>query len=142
MDNTEKIYKILGYTEHVTECDCCGRTDLKGTIALESNGGDINYFGTTCGAKIANYTVKVFKEHISEEYKNNLKKASVEYRSSAEHANYEAYINSSNEILETLDDYELRKSIIVERIRFGDALRLKRQEIATKYFIKYPTEFN
>lgn len=43
--------KFLGTTDEVTTCDCCGRKDLKNTVALELvEGGDAVYFGVTCAA--------------------------------------------------------------------------------------------
>lgn len=44
--------KILGITEDRTECDCCGKTDLKRTVAIEHEDGRIGYYGTSCAAKI------------------------------------------------------------------------------------------
>lgn len=43
-------YRIAGISDDVTTCECCGRTDLKRTIALESGTGEIRYFGTACAA--------------------------------------------------------------------------------------------
>jgi hypothetical protein len=44
------MYKILGLTEENTTCDCCGKTNLKVTVALETETG-IVYFGRDCAAK-------------------------------------------------------------------------------------------
>lgn len=46
---TEKI--ILGFTDEITECDCCGKHDLKGTYAVSLN-GTISYFGSVCAFKV------------------------------------------------------------------------------------------
>jgi hypothetical protein len=49
--------RILGITDERTECDCCGKTNLKCTVALEKvdaegNGtGEIVYFGRDCAAR-------------------------------------------------------------------------------------------
>jgi hypothetical protein len=42
--------RVLGTTEEVTTCDCCGRQGLKKTVALETDGG-ISYYGETCAAQ-------------------------------------------------------------------------------------------
>ena len=42
--------KILGTTDENTTCDKCGKTNLKGTVALETGEGIVHY-GTTCAAK-------------------------------------------------------------------------------------------
>jgi hypothetical protein len=43
--------KVLGTTDDVTTCDCCGRADLRKTIALAFDGAvDPVYYGVTCAA--------------------------------------------------------------------------------------------
>lgn len=46
-----KVRKVLGTTEDRTECDNCGKTNLKQTVALELENNQIVYFGTTCASK-------------------------------------------------------------------------------------------
>jgi hypothetical protein len=51
-----KEYKILGYTTDFNICDCCGKADLKGTIAILAVNYDVVlHFGTTCAAKADKY---------------------------------------------------------------------------------------
>ena len=51
-----KEYKILGYTHDFNVCDCCGKSDLKGTIAILAVNYDVVlHFGTTCAAKTDKY---------------------------------------------------------------------------------------
>ena len=42
--------KILGYTDSVTECSC-GKTNLKGTYAVETEDGVTLYLGSSCVKK-------------------------------------------------------------------------------------------
>jgi hypothetical protein len=51
--------RILGNTDDVTSCDCCGRTDLKSTVAIETALGAVVYYGVVCAAK---YTGRAAKE--------------------------------------------------------------------------------
>lgn len=44
-------FKILGITDEITNCDCCGRSNLKCTVALESETGDIVHYGRDCAGK-------------------------------------------------------------------------------------------
>ncbi len=50
-------HKILGTSDDVTACDCCGRTDLKFTVALDvldaegGETGDVVHFGCVCAAR-------------------------------------------------------------------------------------------
>lgn len=61
---TTKAFRVLGSTDDVTECELCGRTDLKGTIVLQplatdgSEDGEPVYYGSDCGARAAKWTVK------------------------------------------------------------------------------------
>lgn len=41
-------FKLLGITDSVTSCDCCGRTNLKCTIELENESGDVVFYGRDC----------------------------------------------------------------------------------------------
>ena len=44
---------LIGLTDEVTECDCCGRVSLRRTVELDFGAevGHLNY-GTSCAAKI------------------------------------------------------------------------------------------
>ncbi|WP_327379386.1 hypothetical protein [Streptomyces sp. NBC_01212] len=59
-----KVYKIKGTTDEFTTCDLCGRDELKGTVvlaSLDADGneyGEVSYFGTSCAAKAAGWTVR------------------------------------------------------------------------------------
>jgi hypothetical protein len=43
--------QIIGMTEDVNECDHCGRTGLKRTVQISTDGETSNY-GTTCAAGV------------------------------------------------------------------------------------------
>jgi len=44
-------YRIIGTTDEVTSCDCCGRTRLKYTVALfDTDTDQVLYMGVTCAA--------------------------------------------------------------------------------------------
>lgn len=60
---TVKAYRVKGTTDEVTECDLCGKVELKGTVilaALDADGNEdgVCYFGTSCAAKAAGWTVR------------------------------------------------------------------------------------
>lgn len=42
--------KIIGYTDSINECECCGKTELKGTFCIELDGVEL-YYGSTCAFK-------------------------------------------------------------------------------------------
>ena len=46
---TSRQFKILGICDNMNSCDCCGKTDLQKTVAIENcETGSIGYFGTSC----------------------------------------------------------------------------------------------
>lgn len=63
MDTTKTTRTViwLGTTDEVTTCDCCGKKDLKGTVALSINDSDPVYFGCTCAARALGRTTKEVK---------------------------------------------------------------------------------
>jgi len=48
--NTTSALRIVGITDEVSTCDCCGKNDLKRAVALEGEEGEVVFFGTTCTA--------------------------------------------------------------------------------------------
>ena len=49
-----KQLTVLGYTTDFNKCDCCGRENLKGTVAILSC-DTVMHFGTTCAASADKY---------------------------------------------------------------------------------------
>jgi hypothetical protein len=43
--------KALYITDEIDTCDCCGRTDLKATVAMQLSDGGILHYGRTCAAR-------------------------------------------------------------------------------------------
>lgn len=51
---TERTF--LGYTEEITVCGCCGKTNLKGTYAVEIQGIGLVFYGSSCVKKTLGVT--------------------------------------------------------------------------------------
>lgn len=63
---------IIGYTDSINECDCCGKTDLRGTYCMEIDGEEF-YYGGVCAFKNHGLTVddqKELKASFTKEQKN------------------------------------------------------------------------
>lgn len=63
---------IIGYTDSVNECDCCGKTELKGTYCMEIDGEEL-YYGSVCAFKnhgLSVYSQKELKKAFTKEQKN------------------------------------------------------------------------
>ena len=43
-------FKVLGITDEGV-CGCCGKTNLKRTVAMETESGDVVHYGTDCASK-------------------------------------------------------------------------------------------
>ena len=55
------MFKILGITDDVTTCDCCGKTNLKKTVVLD-NGSETVFYGVDCAATALRGTKKAKSE--------------------------------------------------------------------------------
>lgn len=70
MNNNKRIeimtanFKIIGFTDKVNECDCCGKTELKGTYCISIEGNEF-YYGSTCSSN----TIKVSSDEIKKKVK-------------------------------------------------------------------------
>ncbi len=58
IDPDAQPVRFLGTTDDVTQCDCCGKANLKSTVALSIGGGDPVFFGVTCAARAIGRTAK------------------------------------------------------------------------------------
>lgn len=47
---------FLGYTEEITVCGCCGKSNLKGTYAVDISGLGLVFYGSSCVQKTFNIT--------------------------------------------------------------------------------------
>lgn len=58
-----KVFRVIGSTDDCTQCELCGRDELKGTVVLaelDADGSELGYvyYGTSCAAKAAGWTAK------------------------------------------------------------------------------------
>jgi hypothetical protein len=50
MDKSYKRFTVRGISDK-TECDVCGKTNLKMTIVIESEAGELLHYGSDCAAR-------------------------------------------------------------------------------------------
>jgi hypothetical protein len=62
MSNTTNI---IGTTEEVTTCGCCGKSGLKKTVVIEVDGTEILYYGTVCASYAMGQDVKKVNETVA-----------------------------------------------------------------------------
>lgn len=56
-------FKIIGFTDSVNECDCCGKIGLKGTYCIEIDGNEF-YYGSVCAQKNTGVSEKQIKTEV------------------------------------------------------------------------------
>lgn len=129
--------ELLGITDSMNTCDCCGKTDLKCTVAFRQSGGNIVYYGRICAQqwygksqKDINKEIKSIKEQAGYE-------ADATLRNDACYLEYETTLNR-------LNTEKVEFGVRMATLRpFSEKLSARRKEIiqaiATKYFLK-PTE--
>lgn len=72
-------YKILGFTESNNTCDCCGKSDLKGTYAVSSDENDTLYYGSTCVKRNLGIAKNSEVKNKIDEYKTEIKRQAREF---------------------------------------------------------------
>ena len=59
--------KALYLDDSVTTCDCCGRSELKATVAMQLDCGGILHYGRTCAARNSGKTSQQVTKEIRAE---------------------------------------------------------------------------
>ena len=59
--------KALYITDEIDTCNCCGRTGLKATVAMQLSDGGILHYGRTCAARNSSKTHKQIRQEIFNE---------------------------------------------------------------------------
>jgi hypothetical protein len=126
-----KAHKVLGTTTDVTDCELCGRTDLKGTIALlplDADGnaeGETVYFGSDCGSKAAGWTQREIRRQArsADDAKRREEQASRNAEQKAAHAAWSSWLTAQTGEAEIID-------AIQKLGGFALARTLYRQEVA------------
>lgn len=73
------MYTILGYEEAVNTCDCCGKSELKGTFAVQREDGAILYFGSVCVTRHTGKPAKQVRAEASAVVEERIRVATAEY---------------------------------------------------------------
>ena len=60
-------FTALCLDDSVTTCDCCGRTDLKATVLMQSDLGELVHFGQVCAARNSGKTCQQVTKEIRAE---------------------------------------------------------------------------
>lgn len=68
------VFRVRGWSEDVTTCQCCGREDLKGTVVLEHvETGEILYYGCVCAGRALGWSAAEARKRLEREAKDQRK---------------------------------------------------------------------
>jgi hypothetical protein len=124
--------KALYITEEIDTCDCCGRTDLKATVAMQLNDGGILYYGRTCAARNSGKDQRQIKKEIKDNYQSQVNAAYNELKETPEmKALYAKRIELYAKYKGRLTSSEWSRIIAP----FSEAIEPVRQRIARKHGI-------
>lgn len=78
------MFKIDGFTDSHTECDRCGKSELKGTYHITTDTGDGFFLGSSCIKKAYQMTQKEFTKKVKDDYNERERAAKAEIRATEE----------------------------------------------------------
>jgi hypothetical protein len=89
--------KVLGTTDTITSCECCGRKNLKKTVAISIDDADPVYFGTSCAARAVKWTAADIRRAAKKADKAIADKAAAEARAKRQAADqvWFAWLNAN-----------------------------------------------
>lgn len=120
--------KALGTTDSVTTCDCCGKSNLKLTVCMELDCGDIAHYGTTCASRNTGKTSKQINSEIKAEELRIKNLAAKEFNNSPQELAYRAKLAEANR-----NKIPCGKSFMEYVSVESEASDIARKTIATKY---------
>jgi hypothetical protein len=121
-------YKTLAIVNDVSICDCCGKSNLLRTVAMERDDGEILHFGTVCATRHSGRSEKDIKSEAATELYKLKEKARSEMQSSMEEAYAQARMAKA-----THEGIRPGKPFMEFCKAENAAAAVKRAEIAAKY---------
>jgi hypothetical protein len=121
--------KALYLDDSITTCDCCGRTELKATVAMQLDCGGILHYGRTCAARNSGKDQKQIRQEIYDEEAAKMSRASLEYESSDERRSLHTFLSVAGQ--------ETKGWMSDQEDLLRDAARAVKKQIAAKHGLKY-----
>lgn len=120
-------YRTLAIVNDVHTCDCCGKSNLKCTVAMESDDGDVVHFGTVCATRHSGRDLPTIKREIQTAKESARAAARKEYVQSSEHLAAQLIMMAARRL--NLTGKQFRDHCRAEQ----DAATAKRAEIAARH---------
>ena len=77
-------YTTLAIVDDVNTCDCCGKSNLKSTVAMRAEHGEVVYFGSVCATRHSGREAKVIRAEANAIQATKCYEARQEFYASAE----------------------------------------------------------
>lgn len=90
--------RALGIDDSVTTCDCCGKSGLKYTVAMELDSGEIVHYGCVCAARNTGKAQKTITSEIKAERARKIELARGEWKKHPANFAYRARLNERDSI--------------------------------------------
>jgi hypothetical protein len=123
-------YKTLAIVDDVNTCDCCGKSNLKSTVAMERDDGVVFYFGCVCATRHSGRDTKTIRSEAETAYNTKVGLAKAEFANTDESINYNTTLNQAR-VLKIAVGASFREFTR----HASDKAETKRKQIATKYGI-------
>lgn len=91
-----EMAKALGTDDSITTCDCCGRANLKFTVTIQLDDGELVHYGQVCAARNTGKMQKLIRAEIATEVKRIRVAAAAELKASPEQIAFEAKLAQRN----------------------------------------------
>lgn len=124
-------YSAIGIDDSVNTCDCCGKSNLKSTVVMQSSEGEIFHYGSTCATRNTGKVAKVIKQEIDALQQSKILAACAEYYASVEDNTYKAKLQ-----LATQSGIRPGKDFMEFCKAESDIAQDKKRAIAQKYNIE------
>lgn len=102
--------KFLGTTDDITTCDCCGRRNLKSTVALSIDGADALYYGVTCASRALSRPAKEIRSEAraADRARRDAEYATARAEADAEDRRWQSFLDERVPALASRDPRDLR----------------------------------
>lgn len=87
--------KALGIDDSVTTCDCCGKSNLKSTVVIELDSGEIVHYGSVCAGRNTGKANKQINKEIKDHEAQKVNAARKEWGSNQANIVYQVKMNQS-----------------------------------------------
>lgn len=91
-----RTVRVLGFDESVNTCECCGKSPIKGTFAVELASGQVMYYGSTCVTRHTGKPAKVILQDARAALAVRCQSARQEVRDHPTYAAYEARMRQAH----------------------------------------------